>query len=237
MQLFNFGWAPGYSGGAGSVTYTGQNSPFEASLSVADLKASHKYSVVMMGSPLNGAIESVEYIINTDASGQAAIDISHEFTVPDGVPLPGFQVHFLVIDRSETLDNPTNPFGIPNPIVLACAFPLGFLQLDLGPRVLPAAVGVPAIARGEAVPQDKGYLVEEISDGLYWVTEGAYQVMFMTTGQGIIVVDAPPAIGEKLLQAIDDVTSEPITHVIYSHSHADHIAAAGMFPSDAVYSS
>ena len=100
---------------------------------------------------------------------------------------------------------------------------------------VPAAAPVPAAAMGPAIPQDKGYLVEDLGDGLYWVTEGTYQVMFMTTGEGVIAVDAPPTIGEKYLQAIAEVTDEPITHVIYSHSHADHIAAAGMFPSDAVY--
>ena len=59
--------------------------------------------------------------------------------------------------------------------------------------------------------------------------------MFLTTGEGVIVVDAPPSIGENLLKAIAEVTEEPITHVVYSHSHADHIAAAGMFPEGAVY--
>jgi len=92
---------------------------------------------------------------------------------------------------------------------------------------------VPEAAFGPAIP-DKGYLVEEIKDGLYWVTEGIYQVMFLTTGEGVIVVDAPPNIGENILKAIAEVTEEPITHVIYSHSHADHIAAASMFPNDVV---
>ena len=93
---------------------------------------------------------------------------------------------------------------------------------------------VPEAAFGVAIPE-KGYFVEEIRDGLYWITEGVYQVMFLTTGEGVIVVDAPPTIGENILKAIAEVTEEPITHVIYSHSHADHLAAASMYPSDAVY--
>jgi glyoxylase-like metal-dependent hydrolase (beta-lactamase superfamily II) len=48
-------------------------------------------------------------------------------------------------------------------------------------------------------------------------------------------VDAPPNIGEYILAAIASVTDEPITHVIYSHSHADHIASASLYPADAVY--
>ena len=82
----------------------------------------------MMSSALNGEKTFTEMPLTTDASGAGSINISHVFDVPDGVPLPVFQVHFLVIDRSETLADPPNPFGIENPIVLACLFPLGFAQ-------------------------------------------------------------------------------------------------------------
>jgi len=93
-----------------------------------------------------------------------------------------------------------------------------------------AAAPLPEVAKGVAIPPDKGYFVEEIADGLYWVTEGVYNTMFLTTGEGVIIVDAPPSIGDKLLKAVAEVTDEPITHVIYTHSHADHIAAAGLYP-------
>ena len=93
---------------------------------------------------------------------------------------------------------------------------------------------IPDSARGPAIDQSKGYLVQDLGDGLYWLTEGIYHVMFLTTGEGVIVVDAPPSIGQKLLDGIKEVTNESITHVIYSHTHADHIAAASMFPSDVI---
>ncbi len=98
-----------------------------------------------------------------------------------------------------------------------------------------AAAPVPKSAYGVPIPKDKGYVVEEIKDGLYWVTEGAYTAMFLTTGKGVIVVDAPPSFGDKMLKAIGDVTKEPITHVVYSHAHADHIGGASMFPKNATY--
>jgi len=98
-----------------------------------------------------------------------------------------------------------------------------------------AAAPVPKSAYGVPIPKDKGYVVEEIKDGLYWVTEGAYTAMFLTTGEGVIVVDAPPSFGDKMLKAIGDVTKEPITHVVYSHAHADHIGGASRFPKNATY--
>jgi glyoxylase-like metal-dependent hydrolase (beta-lactamase superfamily II) len=97
------------------------------------------------------------------------------------------------------------------------------------------ALPLPETAMGPEIPQDTGYVLEEIGRGLYWVTDGSYQIMFLTTGEGVIVVDAPPSMTEKILAAIASVTDEPITHVIYSHSHADHIGGAGMYPPEATY--
>lgn len=74
-----------------------------------------------------------------------------------------------------------------------------------------------------------GYYVEEISDGVYWVSSGWYDTLFVRTGNGIIAVDAPPALGENLLAAMEKVTDEPVTHVVYSHWHADHIGAAAVY--------
>src|SRR5215218_3463830 len=92
---------------------------------------------------------------------------------------------------------------------------------------------IPEAAKGPAIPS-KGYLVEEIRDGLFWVTEGAYNTMFLVTDEGVVAIDAPPTIGKNYLKAISEVTDKPITHVIYSHAHIDHIGAAGMFPENAV---
>src|SRR5258708_5301957 len=48
----------------------------------------------------------------------------------------------------------------------------------------------------------KEYAVEQIGERLYFVTDGFYTTMFMTTGVGTIVVDAPPSLGDKMLRAI-----------------------------------
>ena len=106
---------------------------------------------------------------------------------------------------------------------------------EVHPEKMRTAAPLPETSMGPQIDYSKGYLVEEIKDGLYWVTEGAYQVMFLTTGEGVIAVDAPPSIGENYLKAIAEVTEEPITHVVYSHTHNDHVGAMSMFPDDAIY--
>lgn len=86
------------------------------------------------------------------------------------------------------------------------------------------------------IDSEKGYFVTEIADGVYWLIGGGYQTMFVTTGEGVVVFDAPRPIGEKYLDAISDVTTEPITHMIYSHHHQDHTGAAGqIFSEDITY--
>ena len=105
-----------------------------------------------------------------------------------------------------------------------------------GDRLGQCVVSLPDTAKGVPIDPNKGYFVEEIKDGLYWMTEGTYQVMFLTHADGVIVVDAPPSIGQNILNAIAEVAADPtITHVIYSHSHADHISGAFIYPPDATY--
>ncbi len=120
-------------------------------------------------------------------------------------------------------------------ILLAAAAAIGWLRPLQTEKSMVTASPIPESAKGPAIDPGKGYFVGEIRDGLYWVTDGSYQIMFLTTGEGVIVVDAPPSIGKNILKAIAEVTDKPITHVIYSHAHADHIGAAGMYPRNATY--
>jgi len=97
-----------------------------------------------------------------------------------------------------------------------------------------SATQVPVAAKGPTISA-KGYLVQQIRDHLYWVTDGSYNTMFLVTDKGVVAVDAPPTIGKNYLKAIAEVTNKPVTYVIYSHAHLDHIGAAGMFPRNATF--
>ena len=79
----------------------------------------------------------------------------------------------------------------------------------------------------------KGYIVQEIGDRLYWLSDGAYNTMFIVSSDGVIAVDPLPTLGANYLKAIAEVTDLPVTHVIYSHEHTDHIGAAYLFPKTA----
>ncbi|KAK3644933.1 hypothetical protein LTR56_009320 [Elasticomyces elasticus] len=79
---------------------------------------------------------------------------------------------------------------------------------------------------GPAVSRPPGYRLEHVGDGAYMITDGLYQAMFLVSCESVIVVDSPPSIGYNMLRAIRSITLLPISHVVYSHSHGDHIGAA-----------
>ena len=97
-----------------------------------------------------------------------------------------------------------------------------------GEAPLPDYKAVPAAIKARILPIDekKGYLVKELKPNVYLITDGGYQSLFVTTGRGVILLDAPPSYGSKILQAVSETTPEPIVELVYSHSHLDHIAGA-----------
>ena len=116
--------------------------------------------------------------------------------------------------------------------------PLASMASAASSSNLPDFAPVPAGAFGPALNAD-GYFVGQIDGNLYWVTDSVYQAMFLTTREGVVLVDAPPTIGHNLLRAIASVTHasgmpSKVTHLVYSHSHADHIGASSLFGPDVV---
>ncbi|GAA2275422.1 hypothetical protein GCM10010430_71640 [Kitasatospora cystarginea] len=90
---------------------------------------------------------------------------------------------------------------------------------------------VPDFALGPEIPES-GYHVTELGGGAYGITSGMVNTVFLVTKNGVVVVDAPPDLGEALLAGIGEVAPKPITHLIYSHAHADHIGSAHLLARD-----
>jgi glyoxylase-like metal-dependent hydrolase (beta-lactamase superfamily II) len=92
---------------------------------------------------------------------------------------------------------------------------------------------IPPSALGPAL-NDQGYYVGRVERNLYWVTDGVYNSAFLTTGDGVVLFDAPPSIGHNLQRAVDEIAaangvSNRVTHLVYSHHHADHGAGSSLF--------
>lgn len=75
-----------------------------------------------------------------------------------------------------------------------------------------------------------GLHVKQVKPNLFYVTDGIYQAAFVRTGDGIIVFDAPPSFASKLPGVIaEHAAGETVKHLLYSHSHADHVGGSKAF--------
>jgi glyoxylase-like metal-dependent hydrolase (beta-lactamase superfamily II) len=102
-----------------------------------------------------------------------------------------------------------------------------------GAADVPEYAPVPRSALGPAL-NDQGYYVGRVQRNLYWVTDGVYQSAFLATRDGVVVFDAPPSIGHNIQRAVDEIAaangvSSTVTHLVYSHHHADHAGASSVF--------
>src|SRR5712664_4108466 len=104
-----------------------------------------------------------------------------------------------------------------------------------GPRGpdLPDYAPVPKSALGPAL-NAQGYYVGRVEKNLYWVTDATYQCAFLTTKDGVVLLDAPPTIGHNIQRAVDEIAaangvSNKVKYLIYSHHHADHAGASSLF--------
>src|SRR5260221_253930 len=101
---------------------------------------------------------------------------------------------------------------------------------------LPGYAPVPRSALGPAL-NEQGYYVGRVERNLYWVTDGTYQSAFLTTSDGVVLLDAPPTIGHNIQRAVNEIAaangvSNKVTHLIYTHHHADHAGASSLFDGD-----
>jgi len=131
------------------------------------------------------------------------------------------------VDRRAFLARSAALAAVPAVAALAGAEPA------LADDALPDYAPIPPSALGPAL-NEQGYYVGRVERNLYWVTDGTYQAAFLTTRDGVVLFDAPPSIGHNLQRAIDEIASangvsNRVTHIVYSHHHADHLGASSLF--------
>lgn len=81
-----------------------------------------------------------------------------------------------------------------------------------------------------------GYRIEDLGNDVYVIVgQYDYTAMFAVTGDGVVLFDAPPTMAAVLESAIASKTNLPVTHLIYSHAHTDHIGAANLFADAEIY--
>src|SRR6516162_11939299 len=73
--------------------------------------------------------------------------------------------------------------------------------------------------------------VQKLKDNLFVLTGGGGNTAVFITSNGVVVVDAKnPGWGQPILDKIKELTNKPITTLINTHTHGDHVSGNVEFP-------
>jgi glyoxylase-like metal-dependent hydrolase (beta-lactamase superfamily II) len=107
-------------------------------------------------------------------------------------------------------------------------FVLGFL-FTAGALSMTAA----ALQQGQGggQPAPRVVEVEKLKDNLFMMRGGGGNSAVFITEKGVVVVDTKnPGWGAPLLEKIKSVTDKPVTMIINTHTHGDHVSGNVEFP-------
>ena len=97
-------------------------------------------------------------------------------------------------------------------------------------------VAVVAVAGRALVAQQppagpKVAAIEKVKDNLYMVTGGGGNTAVLVTANGVVLVDTKLADwGQAIMDQVKTVTDKPVTHIINTHTHGDHVGSNEFFP-------
>ncbi len=111
--------------------------------------------------------------------------------------------------------------------------------LVLGVLVGIGTLSLTVAAQRGAPPQDQGpkiVEVDKIKDNLYVLKGGGGNTAVFVTANGVVLVDTKnPGWGQPLLEKVKTLTTKPITMVINTHTHPDHVSGQLEFPGTIEY--
>ncbi len=102
--------------------------------------------------------------------------------------------------------------------------------------VLGALFAVGALSLGVAAYQGqpqgpKTVEVEKVRDNLYMLKGGGGNTAVFVASNGVVVVDTKlPGWGQPILDEIKKLTDKPVTTIINTHTHGDHVSGNVEFP-------
>jgi cyclase len=97
----------------------------------------------------------------------------------------------------------------------------------LGVLFLAGAVGITAGQGGQTNTAE----IEKVRDNLFMIRGGGGNTAAFVTSGGVVLVDTKLASwGQAILDKVRSVTDKPITTIINTHTHGDHVGSNEFFP-------
>jgi len=93
-----------------------------------------------------------------------------------------------------------------------------------------AMAAVPDAAQQPAATGPNVAQIEKVKDNLYLITGGGGNTAAFITAGGVVLVDTKLANwGQAILDKVRTVSDKPITHIINTHTHGDHVGSNEFF--------
>ncbi len=106
-------------------------------------------------------------------------------------------------------------------------------RIVLGVLIAAGALSL-AVAAAYQPPQPQGPKVvdvEKLKDNLYMLKGGGGNTAVLIGANGVVVVDTKnPGWGQPILDRIKELTTKPVTTIINTHTHGDHVSGNVEFP-------
>jgi glyoxylase-like metal-dependent hydrolase (beta-lactamase superfamily II) len=102
--------------------------------------------------------------------------------------------------------------------------------LTLAVIVVVGALALAAVPIAQQPPAGNVAGIEKVKDNLYMITGGGGNTAAFITGAGVVLVDTKLANwGQAILDKVRTVSDKPITHIINTHTHGDHVGSNEFF--------
>lgn len=99
--------------------------------------------------------------------------------------------------------------------------------------VLAAGSAAPGRSAGQAPPSASALQIEKIGRNLYALSGGGGNTAVFVTANGVVLVDTKlPGWGRPILEKVREITDKPVTTIINTHSHFDHVSGNVEFAPD-----
>jgi cyclase len=104
-------------------------------------------------------------------------------------------------------------------------------QVVLGSLIVVGALAMATAAQQAPAPAATALQVEKLRDNLFVLRGGGGNTAVFVQANGVTVVDTKnPGWGQPLLTKIRELTNKPVTTIINTHTHFDHVSGNVDFP-------
>jgi cyclase len=104
-------------------------------------------------------------------------------------------------------------------------------RIILGSLLVVGAISIAVAQQAPPQPSANALMVTKLKDNLYVLKGGGGNTSVFITANGVTVVDTKnPGWGSPVLEKIKTLTDKPVTTIINTHTHGDHVSGNVEFP-------